>query len=172
MSVETHPAVRTPPAQMGELDFLLGHHRCVGRTSPEGSAATVMYLSGQPTLGGHYYNVDIYWPGVMAGRWVFGWNPLDQEYNIYYLSDSGTQGVAVSAGWQDGEFAVSGAYTVVEQNAHKKVKDVFTKTADGTFTVHSFVWSEKDDVWRPIDVFQAHRMTDEQAREEIPDDRH
>lgn len=172
MSVQTDPAVRTPPLELSSLDFLLGHHRCVGTPPADGSPATVMYMHGEPTLGGHYYNVNFFWPGAMAGRWIFGWNPLDGEYNIYYLADSGSQGTAVSAGWADGEFTITGSYTVVERKAHKTVRDVFTVVSDEHFTTRSFVRSEAGDAWIQIDVFDAHRITAEQAREENPDAHH
>jgi hypothetical protein len=152
------PAGRTPPAQMRELDFLLGRHRCVGRLPADGSPATVMYMHGEPTLDGHYYNVDFSWPGIMAGRWILGWNPLDGEYNVYFISDSGTQGTAASAGWVDGNLAITGDYTVVEKNAHRRLRDVFTRVCDGVFTVHSLVQAEADDAWVCLDVYEARRQ--------------
>jgi hypothetical protein len=150
--------VPPPPVQLHDLDFLLGQHQCVGETPADGAAPTVMDMYGEPTLGGHYYNVDVSWPGTMSGRWTFGWNPLDQEFNIYYIGDSGTQGTATSAGWQDGEFTVTGSYTVVEAGGHRTVRDVFRKVGDGHFVIRSSVRSQDDDSWIPFDVFDCHRV--------------
>ncbi|NLU76576.1 DUF1579 family protein [Streptomyces sp. HNM0575] len=172
MSSETTSVLRPPSERMRELDFLLGHHRCVGRAPEDGSAPTVMYMHGRPTLGGHYYNVDFTWPGVMSGRWIFGWNPVDEEYNVYYLADSGTQGTAASAGWSGDEFQITGEYSVAEMNAHRAVRDVFSRGDESQFVTHSYVRSEEDGRWILLDVFEAHRITAEQAREENPDARH
>ncbi|GIM86666.1 DUF1579 family protein [Salinispora arenicola] len=147
-----------PPTQLRALDFLLGHTRCVGETPADGSAPTVMHMYGELTLGGHYLNVDVAWPGTMSGRWIFGWNPIDELINVYYVADSGTQGTATSAGWQDGELTVTGSYAVVEVGGHRMVRDVFRRVDDGHFVINSFVRSSDDERWTPLDVYDCHRV--------------
>lgn len=147
-----------PPEQLHQLDFLLGSIECIGRQSPDGSERTVMHMHGEPTLGGHYYNVDLSWPGTMEGRWIFGWNPLDAEFNVYYIANSGSQGTATSPGWKNGKFVVTGSYAVLERNAQRVVRDVFSMGDDGHFVVHTFVWPEVGDEWKLIDVLDCQRV--------------
>jgi hypothetical protein len=148
-----------PSEELHQLDFLMGLNRCVGQQPADGSEATVMLMDGAPTLGGHYLNVEVSWPGTMTARWIFGWNKVDLKFNVYFIADSGSQGTATSAGWQDGQFVVTGLYAVAEQGAHRVVRDIFTKVDDDHFVSHSSVKSEADDTWISIDTFDCHRVT-------------
>ncbi|GAA1306585.1 hypothetical protein [Saccharothrix xinjiangensis] len=157
------PVLPAPPEQLRALDFLLGHNECVGRPRPDGSPPTVMHMHGTPALGGSHLQVDVTWPGTMAGRWTFGWNPVDGELGVHYIADSGSRGSGSSPGWRDGELVVTGHYAVVELNAHRYVRDVFHRIDDDHFVSRSYARATPEEEWRPIDVFECHRVGDPAA---------
>lgn len=160
-----HP---NPPEQLRQLDFLLGHVECVGRPRPDGAPPTVMRMHGVPTLGGHCYQVDVTWPGAAAGRWTFGWNPVDGEFGVHYVADSGSRGTGSSPGWRDGELVVTGHYAVAELGAHRYVRDVFRRLDDDRFVSDSSVRATPDEEWRPLDIYECRRVGDPTAGRSNP----
>jgi hypothetical protein len=172
MTAETTPILWPPPAQMGALDFL-GHHRCVGPAPADGAPPTVTYMHGEPTLRRHYCALDFARLGVTIGRWIFAWNPLEGEYNVSYPANSGARRRGVSRGRAGGELDITGEYSVVERNARKTVRDVFSWPGEnGCFVTRIYVRSEAVDRWILLDVYDVQPISADQARKENSDARH
>ncbi|MCA1217794.1 DUF1579 domain-containing protein [Streptomyces sp. 8L] len=143
--------------QLKQLDFLLGHNEYVGRPPAGGGEPARMTWHGSPSLNGKYVDVAVSFAGGGIGRWTFGWNPLDEEFDVYYVADSGSQGAGTSPGWVEGEFTVTGRYTVVELGRHKTVRDVFRIVDESTVVADSYVRNQDDDAWIKIDVYTGRR---------------
>lgn len=155
-----------PPEQLSQLDFLRGSVECVGKPHvPEGHEEPdpiVLLTTTSPTLAGHYLQMDVVWPGTLAGRWTFGWNPVDNEFITYYIADSGSHGTATSPGWEDGKLVFTGSYTIAGENSHPVMKDVFIPIDDDHFVIEES--AQMDGQWVPLVTFQCTRTRQEDDR--------
>ncbi|MFI0408233.1 hypothetical protein [Actinomadura sp. 3N508] len=148
-----------PPEQLRQLDFLLGSIECIGEPqAPEVSESgepIVLLTDAAPTLAGHFLQMDVVWPGTLAGRWLFGWNPVDANFISYYIADSGSHGSATSPGWEDGRLTFTGGYTIAVENTHPVMRDVFIPIDDDHFVIEES--AEVDGQWIPLVTFSCTR---------------
>jgi hypothetical protein len=142
------------PAQMKELDFILGSYRCVVTNTVPGQPVSqdVFEYVATPVLGGHWYEMDgeqlpsKSLPETIHFRWVYGWNPVTSTFTEYYYDDHSGEAVQTSPGWKDGTIDFTGpyylyggtvtfrdVYTVVSQNEYRDSSSI----QQGTRWVHA-----------------------------------
>jgi len=113
-----HGGAPGAPAEMHQLDFLLGSWKCVVTTAYPGLPVTVVNQSARftPVLDGRWYQVDVHQPPSDSApdgldyRWVFGWNPVTSSFTGYYYDDHSGQGSSSSPGSSNGHIVFTGTY--------------------------------------------------------------
>jgi hypothetical protein len=97
---------------MRSLYALLGRYECPQRVQP-GETPEMGYMTSTKDVNGHLVNTRVDIPGVLDGRGVMGWNPVDRKYFAYYADDWGTTSTATAPGWVDGHLVFTGPHTQV-----------------------------------------------------------
>jgi hypothetical protein len=93
---------------MRSLFAMLGKYTCpevVPPGSPPGEAGFETNTKG---LGGHYLDTLVDIPGVLHGRGITGWNPVDGNYFAQYADDWGSSSTATGSGWVNGHLVLTG----------------------------------------------------------------
>ncbi|WP_171171999.1 DUF1579 family protein [Streptomyces sp. I05A-00742] len=138
-----------PPAQLHQLDFLLGKMEVTFNTGVQMVAMTA------PIMGGQYYQMDLqatYADGSpkLEGKWIIGWSEPDQHFESYYVDSLGTLGWSTSPGWQDGHLEFVGSHVLGEVGVRSKSKDAYFPIDDTHFRLDAFV--EVEGEWKLYDI--------------------
>ncbi|MGF1429068.1 DUF1579 family protein [Kitasatospora sp. LaBMicrA B282] len=138
-----------PPAEMHQLDFLLGTMVTTFDTGVRMVAVT------RPIMGGRYYQMDLtatYGDGSpkLEGTWVIGWSEPNQYFESYYFDSLGTMGTSTSPGWQDGHLEFVGDHVLGEVGVRSRSKDAYTVIDDQHFRLDAFV--EVEGEWKLYDI--------------------
>ena len=113
-----HVGPASAPAEMHQLDFLLGNWTCVVTTAYPGYPVTVVNQRARfgPLLGGRWYQIEVAQPPSDSApdglnyRWVLGWNPVTSSFTGYYYDDHSGQGSSSSPGSSGGHIVFTGTY--------------------------------------------------------------
>ncbi|MGW7294439.1 DUF1579 family protein [Streptomyces xiamenensis] len=153
------PTAPAPPAQMAELDFLLGDFVCSYTDYISGTPTTAtVWWKTKKTLDGHYYEMSLsgHEP-PFEGRWVFGWNPVDAEYVSFYWDTWGNTGAPVSTGWdEDGSLTFQGPYAAYGERVLSM--DRFRVVDADHYTDQAYIRSSESDPWQQISDVDCRRL--------------
>ena len=127
-------AAGTPPAQVAQLDFLLGTLKCVY------SDGIKLTSTDKLILGGTYVQMDMKSTNALGstkinGRWILGWDALDSKFISYYYDDALDQGSEDSPGWSNGQITFAGPYVLAGLTSTLELQDVFTPTDANHFGI-------------------------------------
>lgn len=140
-----------PSERMHDLDFMLGSIACVLNTG------TKMTGEIRPVLGGNYYEfhmtVNRENGEQVNGKYVTGWNAVDEVFSSYYYDDAGMQGCGTSPGWRDGELTFQGRYTLGD--GYCELRSVFTRIDEDHFVCTELILDEGE--WKVLDTQDCHR---------------
>ncbi|HET9171569.1 MAG TPA: DUF1579 family protein [Actinospica sp.] len=144
----TATATSTAPAQIKQLDFLLGTLNCVY------SDGTLLSAKVKPILGGTYVQMDIKSTNALGteaitGKWILGWDSTDSQFISYYYDNLLNQGTSTAPGWQDGSFTLIGQY-VLTGHGHLNLKDQFVPVDANHFTIYES--GEIAGAWKLLDT--------------------
>ncbi|MFJ8582970.1 DUF1579 family protein [Micromonospora sp. NPDC093277] len=107
-----------PPAQMRQLDFMLGNWKCVVTTQMHGQPPETgtTYVAVRKILGGHWYELrslqmpTVASPQRLVARQVYGWDPVAQQFTTYYYDDADGQGAGTAPQVTAGHAVFTGTY--------------------------------------------------------------
>lgn len=139
----------TAPAQVKQLDFLLGDLSCVYNTG------TKLTATDKLILGGTYVELDIKSTNALGsekinGRWILGWDAVDSKFISYYYDNDLNQGTSSSPGRQNGQFTLTGSYVLAGVPAPLGLQDVFTSSDKNHFTIVES--AQVQGAWKVLDI--------------------
>ncbi|MYS91680.1 MULTISPECIES: DUF1579 family protein [Streptomyces] len=152
---------RPPSPRLKDLDFLLG------RMVTHFDTGVRMESVTRRVMHDHYIQMDLtgtYADGTwkLDGKWIIGWNEVQQQFESYYIDTMGTMGTVTSPGWQeDGHLVFSGFCVLGEVGVRTNTKDVYTVLGDHHFQLDAYVEAEGE--WKHYDTQDCHVTPEQQG---------
>ncbi|MEV1146488.1 DUF1579 family protein, partial [Micromonospora sp. NPDC049799] len=152
------------PAEMSQLDFMLGDWRCVVVTQVHGQPEmkNITYLSVRSILGGHWYELrSLQLPSTsnpqrVVARQVYGWDPVAQQFTTYYFDDADGQGSGSAPPVTNGHAVFTGTY-LFNGFRHIGRDDLYSPAPDKLYNDVSMAMESTPDQLFPVGTARCDR---------------